>query len=129
MWHPALGPNTGEPAQLSPSHAGARGSWRRVVCAPPLPQVPWGAVACGRAMGVPTARPPPSSRPPASTCAFCCPTCGAAREDRGGQKVELAFLEGRAEFPPPGILQVPASPRPCLQHGAQQARYRSLNYQ
>ena len=67
--------------------------------------------------------------PPASTCAFCCPTCGAAREDRGGQKVELAFLEGRAEFPPPGILQVPASPRPCLQHGAQQARYRSLNYQ
>lgn len=113
------GTEHGRARPASPSHAGARGSWRGVVCAPPLPQVPWGAVACGRAVGVPPARPPPSSRAPQHLCLLLPP---AAREDRGGQKVELAFLEGKADFPPPGFPQVPASPRPCLQHGAQRAR-------
>ena len=97
VWHPALGPNTGEPAQRLPATRGPEGPGAESCVPRPRRRfpgerwpvaAPWGCLPPGLHL----------PRGPPSTCAFCFPTCGAAREDRGGQKVELAFLEGRADF-------------------------------
>lgn len=103
VWHPALVPDTGEPTQPSSGPAGARGSWRRVVCAPPHPTFPWGAAG-----GLWPRRgkyPPPGLRlprgPPAGTLCLLLPV----RTD-GGRAEQMSLLLAPCRGPRP---HVPAS--------------------